>query len=711
MKEVLLKDDTIAYEFEDIAFVNTNLFNETARYFKKNGVYTKAHPSSSEYKEFWDLEEKRLKEGMTVPGKLYIDSLGLTKIQEVRITGEHYGYLNYGRIKIISNNESALLGRGLEDVLKNKTVSAAEKIVSFPDFWDGDYHFYKACELGRALGLNIVVSKARRKGYSYKLGYKCAHKAVHSAFSTSIIGAYAWDYLLKGDGTTKMAKNYLDWYEANTDFNRGYLSEDLENLELGYMPEGTRIRKGYRSKILSMSFKDNPDAAIGKDASLIILDEAGRFPGIKKTLDVTLPTMRAGEFVTGQLILFGTGGTEEANWKEFEELFYDLDKYRFMPFHNIWDDGKTGTSCGFFHSHILNLEPYIDEHGNSLKEKSLEVTLKDREFIKKSVKTTQDYVTYIGQSCIKPSEAFSSGSVSIFDSAHFRAHSDIVQHDNRIKDLHREGIIRQVGDTMKLIPNSVLPEHERHVPLFSYKTNSDNDFTGCFVEWYPPYKINGKVPDNLYRLWVDPYALKKEEGDIKLSDSMGACYIYEVPNTITNTKGDLIVGCRVGRPSDPDDFNKDLLNICKYYNATLQFERDRGNIEDYFKRAGYHHLLADEPDFHWKRELQGKKSMPQKGILMSEGSKRKETAAMLLRQWLYQKRGITHEGLQTYNFSYIFDLGLLDELKYWNTKGNFDRVSALIIGMLDMNEIIEKEIEIAQSYAQESVGFWNRQMF
>lgn len=709
MIEVALRDGTIAYEFEDIAFVNTDLFTQTARDFERNKkVYCKAHEKSAEYREFWDLEERRLKHGMTAPGKLYTDEFGIQKIQEVRITGEHYGYLNYGRIKLTQDKEDALLGKGDENILKNRS---AEKTESFPAFWDGDYHYFHARELGRKLGYNLIVAKARRKGYSFKNAYICAHTAIFKPKSTTIIGAFEKKYLTTGDGTTMMTKTVLDWFEEYTDFNRGFLSDDIENLELGYMPEGTRLRKGYRSKIISLSFKDNPDAAIGKDGTLIIIDEAGRFPGITDMLDVTLPTLEDGELITGQIIVFGTGGTKEANWKEFEKLFYELEKYRFMPFHNIWDDGKIGTNCGFFHSHILNLKPHIDKEGNSIKDKALISTNKLRDYQKQHAKTTQDYVTYLGQRCIKPSEAFSSGSVSLFDSADLRNHSDIVEHDPRIRDLHREGIVKHVGGEYKLIPNRALIDSERHPPLFSYKTNLDKDFTGCFVEWHPPFKVNGKVPDNLYRIWVDPYAYKKYEGDIKISDSLGTAYVYERINNITYTKGDIIVGCRVGRPGDPDDFNADLLAIAQYYNATVQFERDRGNIEDYFKRAGFYHLLADEPDFHWRRELAGKKTLPQKGILMSEGSKRKETAALLLRQWLYQNRGKTHEDKNIFNFTYLYDLGLLDELKYWNLKGNFDRVSALLVGMLDMNEIIEKEIEVATNEATASVGFFNREFF
>ena len=67
-----------------LKFVNTAYFSETSKYYLRHGVYTHAPEGTSEHIEFWDEQEKRCKYGYEVGG--------------VRITGEHYAYLNYGRI-------------------------------------------------------------------------------------------------------------------------------------------------------------------------------------------------------------------------------------------------------------------------------------------------------------------------------------------------------------------------------------------------------------------------------------------------------------------------------------------------------------------------------------------------------------------------------------------------------------------------------------
>ena len=703
MKEVKFLNtrgkEITCYEFEDIAFCNTSLFNESARFYAKNKEYTFAPYGSLEHTEFWDREEEHILNGMSAPGKLLPNG----EIQDVHITGLHYAYLNYGRIKLTNDKDEIYLGKGDENFLKSRV---REKEVAFPDFWDGDYHFFKAKEFSREIGKHLVVDKARRKGYSYKNGMDAAYTGTFFPNSTTILGAYDLKYLTQGDAITTMVKNYLDWFQLETDFDRGWLKEIITDLRLGYYKEGSRMAHGYKSKILSLSFQDNPDAAIGKDANKIIFEEAGAFPNLLDSLDVTLPTMEDGDYITGHITVFGTGGSKEGNYVAFEKLFYEPEAYNFMAFHNVWDDQTKGTTCGFFHSHALNLKPFVDKDGNS----DIETATKSSEArrIDKREKTSnlKTYNRYCAQRSLKPSESFSGTEVSIFDSPELREHMALVEHNPMYSDIRREGVLSDYNDNIIFTSNESLDYNERH-PFLDGRLLTDSDLHGCYVEWFTPYRdANGNIPDNLYRVWNDPYAFEKEAGEIKISDSLGSTYIYERPNNFTRTKGDVLVGCFVGRPPDPDDYNDQLLYATRRWNAICQFESDRGNVQNHFKHAGYFDLLADSPDFDWQRELKGSLTT-NKGIRLGQGSDRKGNAAILLKQWLYTKRGINEEtGKIIYTFHYIYDGGLLKELTKWNLKGNFDRVSAMLIGMLDKNEVAHIDIQVEQVKATN--GFFSR---
>lgn len=718
MKEIELSNGKYAFEWEDIAFINTSLLTEAAQHYRKHKCYTKAPNGTLEYNEFWDIEEDRLLNGMTIPGKLYHDDRGIARIQEVHITGEHYGYLNYGRIKKTVDKGESLLGASEELVLKSRRLSGTKEI-EFPDFWDGDYHYFQALAKARRLGLNIIVFKARRKGYSYKNGYVCAHLATHTPESTALIGAYDKKYLVQGRGTTVMTKNYLDWYQDKTDFMRGYLSVDIENIELGYKEERDNLPRGYRSKILTVSFMENPDAAIGKDADIMLFEEAGKFPNLKEALDVTTSTTEDGDVQTGQIILFGTGGSDEANWVVFEDLFYNCGKYDFMPFHNVWDEGRRGSACGFFHGQLLNLAPHIDEHGNSLFEKASKSTEAKRQQKRENATTENDVTKYIGQRCIKPSEGFSSTGLSIFNSAILTEHSERVANDPVYKGMGVPGIVRRMGDKATFIPNMNLSREERHDPLIKYQDPNVKDWNGCYVQYQAPYTFQGQVPEGLYRLWHDPVAFKKEAGSIHYRDSLGVTYVYEKPNSFTPSKGDVIIGAYIGRPGDTDVYNEMLLAISLYTNGEVVFERDRGDVHNYFKATkspdggNFEYKLAWEPSFSWNKALQSKRKGREKGVLISEGSKRKESGALLLEKWIKVVR-TKHidESLNTYNIQQFYDLGGLEELKYWNLKGNFDRVSALIIGMLDREEIFNVVVESPSTIIKNNPNdFFNRRLF
>ena len=157
-----MSEEVELYDLEDISFVNTSEFSRAAAHFKKYGCYTKAHPiyDKEEYDAYWDEEEKRRLYGMTLPGK-YVNG----KIQKVHITGEHYGYLNYAQILM-----GKLSIEDAEDSILKDVKKSTVKTIEFPDFWDGDYHFFKAKDYAKKIGKNLCVAKARRKGYSYKGG-------------------------------------------------------------------------------------------------------------------------------------------------------------------------------------------------------------------------------------------------------------------------------------------------------------------------------------------------------------------------------------------------------------------------------------------------------------------------------------------------------------------------------------------------------------
>ena len=165
-------------EFKDVVFLNTEEFSKAGKYFLEHGTYTHLHPiyDEEEYNAYWDEEERRRKEGHTLPCSLVKNKDGSYVLQDLHITGEHYGYLNFAPIKRVAKETLREIERRVREGLDISDI-ADKKVTSLPQFFDSDYYYFKALDLAREKGKHMVVAKARRKGYSYKNGWVAANRA------------------------------------------------------------------------------------------------------------------------------------------------------------------------------------------------------------------------------------------------------------------------------------------------------------------------------------------------------------------------------------------------------------------------------------------------------------------------------------------------------------------------------------------------------
>lgn len=116
----------------DGIWINSSVFKEEANSFLKRGTYCIYPTGSHDWFEYWTEQRRRCMEGYSVGG--------------VKITGEHYCYLNFLQIK------------KTEDPSNIKS----RKIIDFPDFWDGDYNYFWIREIAKEGLLYSFADKATR---------------------------------------------------------------------------------------------------------------------------------------------------------------------------------------------------------------------------------------------------------------------------------------------------------------------------------------------------------------------------------------------------------------------------------------------------------------------------------------------------------------------------------------------------------------------
>lgn len=671
---------------------NTNLFKEEAIKFEKTGRYCDEPPGSSEYFKYWKEQQRRCIHGYSVGG--------------MKITGNHYFYLNFCRIKLTREEN-------INEKVTKKRIG--KKITTFPDFWDGDYEFFWIVEIAKngispedlkslklennplSLdgGKHVMIVKARRKGYSFKDASIAANKYTHEPKSLVIIGAYEYGYART---TISMAIDCLNFIDENTAWTKRRLVSTRDHVKSGYKENinNVDIVKGYQSEILALSFKDKPDVARGKDASLVIFEEAGTFAGLKAAYAATLPSLQDGNVTTGQLICYGTGGGFQAGILEFESMFYDPTTYDFIEFNNVWDN-HADKPCAYFFPDFQNKVGFMDKWGNSDKVNARLYEESLRTKIKNTSRDPQALDRYIVERPFSPKEAFLKVANNMFPVAEIADWRNKLLSNSRYSNIGIAGFVKQTSEGLKFRPDS------NARPIVDFPPKKDTDLTGCIVQYQPPYKTqSGDIPDNLYVICVDPYAFDETTGV-----SIGVAYVLKRINNFSYPD-DMIVASYIGRPYSQDEFNDNLFLLAEYYNAKIGFENDRGNLIDYAKRTKKLKWLIEEIEIIDKSNNIHLKKLGRKYGISVGTKERKGQGNIYLRDWIKTKRGASEEEY-SWNLHYIYDIALLDELIKYDDDGNFDRISALRVGMYFLKDSYRKAFEDPEEV--EETSFWNRDLF
>jgi hypothetical protein len=689
----------------DGIWINTEVFREEARKFQKYGAYCLDPWGSPDWFSYWQEQRNRIINGYSVGG--------------VKVTGDHYFYLNFCPILKV------------EDTTSKKS----SKITDFPDFWDGDYNYFWAREIAfngivdglgvqtefeetcrvyaktgteaeaqkKALeelfkglqlevriegdylkgGYNLIVGKSRRKGYSYKnaaiavKNYLCYPRAL------TIFAAYEKKFLYP-KGIYTMASNYLNFINANTAWV--YPKDVVDKMDhvkastIEYR-NGVKVETGFLSEIMALTFKDNADAARGKDARDVIFEESGAFgtPGLlKSSYKATEDCVMAGDIKTGMITVFGTSGDMEGGTADYSEMHSNPLRFGMMPFQNIWDEDSSDMKCGFFHPINWNMEGYYDAQGNSDREGAKQVELANRKVLLDNGATSADIQQRMQEKPLGPFEAFGMVSTNNFPVLELKRQLEIV----KAKNLHMI-----MGTPVKLFYDY---EHKKvkAEPILDgtanviYRQKPDNtSLEGCPVI----YEYPAEVPQRgAYKIGYDPY--RQAQGT-----SLAAILVYKSVIIGERTKR-IIVAEYVGRPGEADDVNYIGRLFAELYNTTIMHENEVTHVKDYFRRRKQLHYLAYQPDEVIKKNVKNSKVNRLYGCHMND--QLKDAGEKYIKSWLLDVQDFDDEGFPIRALDQIYSIGLLEELIGYNRKGNFDRVMALMQVMFqDQEDLHGKEYE------------------
>ena len=635
-------------------------FRPTALHYKKYGCFTSLRPNAnpnSEYGKWIRKERDRCWNGY------------VRESDGEWVTGPLYFYMNYCPI--------------IQSKIR-KGTKQADRIVDFPEMWEGIYwrfHYMDQARNGGLyndfLGANHGAELASRgKSKSYSMASILARNFILGENSiaceeiVSVATAYQKEYLTK-DGVLNKFVSMANFCAEHTQFPRKRLKSSLQDMvwKMGYKDLELDTEKGTQNLVLGVSSKDDESKLRGKRAAFIGIEEFGTFPRLIDLYNVMLPSVQEGDYVFGILYLQGTAGDNESDFSGAQEIMYHPEGYNMYALPNVFDKNNQGKKYFvFFFPGYINRKGCYNEDGVSDVIQALIEILMNRYRVKYNSSDPNTLIKTIAEVPITPAEAIIKTGVNMFPV------TDLTERLGQLDANPREYDDVYVGDLIINSNKEVEFKLTSNQPIRDFP-HKDNKIEGAIEIYKLPEKDKSrKVFDNRYILGCDPY-----DDDESNTMSLGSVYVLDLWT-------DKIVAEYTGRPLFAEDFYEICRKLCLFYNGRMNYENNKKGLFGYFQKMNCLYLLTDVLDFLKDKDMIKGSSYGNKAKGTNATAAINAYAKNLLRSWLLKPTNIiqTIDGEdQEITVSNLYTLrsrALIKELILYNSEGNFDRISAM--GML-----------------------------
>ena len=658
-------------------------FRPTALHYKKYGCFTSLRPNANPNSEYgkWIREER--------------DRCWNGYIRESDgewVTGPLYFYMNYCPI--------------IQSKIR-KGTKQADRIVDFPEMWEGIYWRFHYMEQARSGGLyndflggnHGAELASRGKSKSYSMASILTHNFVLGENSTaceeivSIATAYQKEYLTK-DGVLNKFVSMANFCAEHTQFPRKRLKSSLQDMvwKMGYKDLELDIEKGTQNSVLGVSSKDDESKLRGKRAAFIGIEEFGTFPRLIDLYNVILPSVQEGDYVFGLMYLQGTAGDNESDFAGAQEIMYNPMGYNMYALPNVYDKNNQGKRYFvFFFPGYINRKGCYNRDGVSDVVQALIEILMNRYRVKYNSTDPNTVIKTIAEVPITPAEAIVKTGVNMFPV------TDLTERLGQLDANPREYDDVYVGDLTISSSKEVefKPTSDQPIREFPHK---DNKIEGAIEIYKLPEKDkSGRIFDNRYILGCDPY-----DDDESNTMSLGSVYVLDLWT-------DKIVAEYTGRPLFADDFYEICRKMCLFYNGRMNYENNKKGLFAYFSKMNCLYLLTDVLDFLKDKDMVKGSSYGNKAKGTNATAAINAYARNLLRSWLLRPVPIiqTIDGedqeVMVPNLYTLRSRALIKELILYNSEGNFDRISSMgMLMLLREDKMILYSGEVSKSKEEDA---------
>lgn len=420
----------------------------------------------------------------------------------------------------------------------------------------------------------------------------------------------------------------------------------------------SKERDTIKSNIKHVSFKDNPLAANGTRPSLACLEEVGFMSNIEETLGALKECVSQSGRQFGTIYMFGTGGLSKGiALNHVKTIFYRPDEYNCLSFDDVYEN--RGKICYFVPKHyglnqfkegenlVTNLEK-ADKFLNNELEKNKENKLAQAMELINNPRV--------------PSHMFYTVEGMFFPTMDLKEAIGTLETNKKLLDSSYRGLFVQTPE------GEFKWKHTDDLPIREYPFKATKTTQGCMELFELPVKnASGFVPDGLYLAGCDPV------DDDDFSGSLQSMFII---NKLTRR----IVAEYTARHETAKEWWENARRLLMYYNARCNYENQKKGIYQHFENKNSLHLLCETPKILKEATLFNKAKLTGNKAIGTPASKGvNHWARTLINQWLLEP---AYGNEDVYNLFTIRSPALLQELISWNPEANFDRISALGMVMI-----------------------------
>lgn len=540
---------------------NPSWFTETRDTFVRTGHYTRFRRNSRSWRAFWKEQFIRCKYGMT--------SHGYT------ITGDHYYFLNFYRLKDLDNVEEAGMGR--------------QEI--FPNFLEGQYEWFHYLKLARKLRMNACMMKARGAGYSEIEASIISNSYNVIKGSINVCTAFAQTQL---DKLLEKVWANINWLYYNTDGGMAHLSQAknsnyLRRASHYEIRDGQKIEVGWGSQIQGI-ITDKPGKLRGDRTDILMFEECGLWPQFTKAY--TQADALVGQIGRqwGLRLMGGTGGETGPQMEGLRKMYYEPQLFGVLPYrHNFTKNGEYAITSFFLPAFrtikelsLLDSRGWLDdEDGKAYFNKTRDLKAQDPE----------EFTTFCAEYCFDGEEAFSLEGNNKFNKiliaeqlASIRIHKDSPKPERgTLEYIFKNGQHSRENITgLRWIKNNNGDVQIIEHPIW---TQVSYDEQGNELKYE---KMNG-----LYVAGIDSIDLGMEDTSALTKDPSNFCIV--IKRRQFGLKDPTYVAMYKARPNDVRDAYKTAIKLLQYYNCKANLEATRVSMLSWAREKKYLNYFMYRP--------------------------------------------------------------------------------------------------------------------